>query len=373
MIALTDRRQCCGCSACASACPHGAIEMVADGMGFLYPRINPELCTDCGLCEKVCAFKAPEPKDKALAQAIRFPALMRDSQSGGLAYALMRKTILGGGVVYGAAIDSDFSVRHRRVEDEAGLQPLRLSKYVQSNMDGIPGRVLEDLKAGWKVLFTGTPCQCAGIASIAGKYRKDLLLADIICHGVPSPAVWKGYLESMERRKGKPLSAVLFRDPSLGWHEHREALFFGDEKLVSGEYTFFFYRHLMLRPSCTACPFASLNRPSDITMADCWGVEKALPGFADDNLGCSLLLANTPEGRAAVEVFPDPCERKDIDIKEVMQPNLSSASLAHKRTKSFENTYIRKGYDAVLARFGRESRSYKLEQFIQKVKRHIKI
>jgi len=345
--------------------------MTADGMGFLYPRIDPDLCTDCGICDKVCAFKPIETEASSDAEAILFPELMDSSQSGGLAYALMRKTILQGGIVYGAAINEDFSVSHRRVEDEAGLQALRLSKYVQSSMDGIPTKVLADLRAGRKVLFTGTPCQCAGIASLAGRFGENLLLADIVCHGVPSPAVWEGYLRSQERRQGKKLSSVLFRDPSLGWHEHQEALFFGDHKVVSGEYTFFFYRHLCLRPSCTACPFSSLKRPSDITMADCWGVEKALPGFADDNRGCSLLLVHSEKGREAVKDFPDSCKRENVDISKVMQPNLSLASKAHKRAKSFENTYIRKGYDVVLARFGRESRSYKLEQFIKKVKRHI--
>ena len=364
MIRLADRKDCCGCGACAAVCPHGAITMVPDGMGFRYPRVDMDRCVDCHRCEDVCAFDAQEiPRTSRgmtgascpanaghlMAEAIRFPALMDRSQSGGLAFALMRKAVRGGMVVYGAAIDADFAVRHRRVECEEELEPLRLSKYVQSELD--PQPVLEDLKAGRRVLFTGTPCQCAGVGSLCRKYRDRLLLADILCHGVPAPNVWRDYLAEQERRQGKKLTRVLFRDPSLGWHEHKEALFFGDEKRVSGEFTELFYRHLMLRPSCTVCPFASVQRVSDLTMADCWGVEKALPGFADDNRGCSLLLCNTPEGKAFAADFPaERVERRPVALKKVMQANFLAPSTPKDGADLFENTYLRRGYSVALRR-----------------------
>lgn len=383
MIRLADRKDCCGCGACAAVCPHGAITMVPDGMGFCYPRVDMDRCVDCHRCEDVCAFATnrsgkgvrqacrphrtegggtqfahelstaeplcPEVKGEVMAEAIRFPALMDRSQSGGLAFALMRKAVRGGMVVYGAAIDADFAVRHRRVEREEELEPLRLSKYVQSELDPLP--VLEDLKAGRRVLFTGTPCQCAGVGSLCRKYRDRLLLADILCHGVPAPSVWRDYLAEQQRRQGKKLTRVLFRDPSLGWHEHKEALFFGDEKRVSGEFTELFYRHLMLRPSCTVCPFASVQRVSDLTMADCWGVEKALPGFADDNRGCSLLLCNTPEGKAFAADFPaERVERRPVALEKVMQANFLAPSTPKDGADLFENTYLRRGYSVALRR-----------------------
>lgn len=369
MISLTDRNQCCGCSACADSCPHGAIRMQADGMGFKYPVVDEDKCVDCGICEKICAFHPIQKQETPKCEAIRFPDLLSASQSGGLGFAIMHKAILEGYVVYGAAIADDLSVRHIRVTDEDGLAPLRLSKYVQSDMTGIPAKVLEDLEAGSKVLFTGTPCQCAGVASIAGKYRNRLLLVDIICHGVPSPAVWKSYLE--EKSKGRKLTGALFRDPALGWHDHRETLIFEDGKEVSDEYTFLFYRHLMLRPSCHICPFASLSRPSDITMADFWGVEKDIPGFADDNLGCSLLLTHTEAGAAFCREFPDECVRTTAPIPTDKQPNLYAPSKPGKHAESFENVYIRRGYSAAARRFGRQSLPVRMERFIKKVKRHI--
>ena len=242
---------------------------------------------------------------------------------------------------------------------------------MQSDLDGIPQQVRDDLQAGRQVLFTGTPCQCAGIASLAGGRRNQLLLADIICHGVPSPAVWSAFLRDKEKRHGRKLTGALFRDKALGWHDHRETLLFGDEKVVSNEYTFLFYRHLMLRPACTVCPFASLRRPSDITMADCWGVEQALPGFADDNRGCSLLMVHTEAGKAFSEEFPDVCVRTAIPVPTEKQPNLYTPSLPHKKADVFRRVFLHRGYAAAWKRFSPESRGYRLEKFIEKVKRHL--
>ena len=371
MIRIDDRSKCCGCSACADSCPHSAIRMQADGMGFKYPAVDEDKCIDCGICDSVCAFKPAAKNELMSSEAIRFPSLLDKSQSGGLGFALMRKAVLEGRIVYGAAMEKDFTVRHIRVTEESALGPLRLSKYVQSDMTGVPSMVLEDLAAGRKVLFTGTPCQCAGIASIAGKYRDNLLLADIICHGVPSPAVWKSFIDYHENANGKTVTRAIFRDKALGWHDHRETLFFGDEKKVSNEYTFLFYRHLILRPSCAVCPFASMIRPSDITMADCWGVEETLPGFADDNRGCSLLIVHSSAGKAYTSDFPDECIRKGVSIQADRQPNLFMPSKAHKCAESFENLYIRKGYAAAARRYGEGSFGNRIDIFIKKVKRHI--
>ena len=373
MINLLHRENCCGCGACAAACPHGAIRMEADGMGFRYPVVDQTLCVDCGLCEKVCAFHSAHSYSDPRAEAIRFPSLMDRSQSGGLSAALMRKAAGEGYVVYGAALDKDLVVRHRRAETLEEVEALRLSKYVQSDMEGIPAQVLADLKAGRRVLFTGTPCQCAGIGSLCEARREQLLLADIVCHGVPSPAVWKGYLDYAAAEKGAAVMDALFRDPSLGWHEHKERLFFADgSSEVQDQYTFLFYRHLMLRPSCAVCPFASLRRPSDISMADCWGVETALPGFADDNRGCSLLLLNTPAGEAFTQDFPDACERKALDVLQVMQRNLSAPTKPNRYAGSFENDYLRKGFAFVHGHYGRQSFNYKLEQWIWSVKKRFR-
>lgn len=366
MIRLPNRESCCGCGACSAVCVHAALEMKADAMGFPYPVVNSEACVDCGLCERVCAFHRPDDYVAPRAFAVRFPALLDGSQSGGLATAVMRKAVREGYVVYGAAMDADYVVRHRRVETLEDLEPLRLSKYVQSETTSILAPLVADFKAGRKVLFTGTPCQCAGMASLAGLYRGRLLTADIICHGVPSPAIWKDYLDYVQEREGEKLTGAFFRDPALGWHDSRETLLFGERRVVSRNYNFLYGHNLILRPSCAACPFASAAHPSDITMGDCWGVEKALPGFADDNRGCSLLLVQSPEGEAFVKEFSEDCQRAELELGAVMQENLQRPAKLHPRAKSLEKDYIRKGFPYVLRHHGIDSLANKWEGFLKK-------
>ena len=371
MINLCHREDCSGCCACAAACPHDAIRMVQDGMGFRYPEVDKSLCVDCGLCDKVCAFKPYEQSHLPKAEAIRFPEYLDKSQSGGVGYAVMRKAICEGMVVYGAAMDDDFVVRHRRVETLEGLEPLRLSKYVQSDMNGIPLQVLKDLKCGRRVLFTGTPCQCAGIGSLCGSYRDHLLLVDLICHGVPAPNVWKSYLTMRENEEGLKLTGAVFRSPNLGWHPHRETLFFGEKHIVYDDFTFLFYQHLDLRPSCGVCPFACKKRASDITMADCWGIERYLPEVEDDNRGFSVMFIHTPVGEAYTREFDENASRYHLDAEAYTQPNLEHPSVPHPKVKAFEKDFLRKGIESVIKHYGQNSRRYRWSQFVAKVKRHI--
>lgn len=375
MIHPVHKEDCCGCCACEAVCSHGAIRMVPDGMGFLYPRVDAGRCVDCGLCESVCAFTRPRSREEDVvreAEALRFPDFLDRSQSGGLAYALMRKALMAGYKVYGAAMDADFVVRHRHVEDEEGLQALRLSKYVQSDMAGIPAQVLADLKAGRDVFFTGTACQCAGVASLCRAYRSRLLLMDIVCHGVPAPYVWRDYLDYVSRRHdGKMLSAI-FRDPDQGWHASKEKLVFSDGTLIRDDYAFLYYQCYMMRPSCHACPYARLSRPSDLTAADCWGVEKVLPGFADDNRGCSLALIHTPAGRAFADDFPDRHLRSVLPVQSVLQENLQRATRPSPFAGLFAWTYRTMGFAVTFHLFGQQSllvrSARKLRRWVRTIK-----
>lgn len=372
-IVLFSRREACsGCCACAAVCPHGAIRMEADGMGFRYPVIDEDLCVRCGLCGKLCAFEALVRDAPPEAEAVRFPAHLPKSQSGGVGYALMRKAIRDGMLVYGAAMDADFVVRHHRVDTVEGLEPLRLSKYVQSDMDGIPGQVLQDLKDGRRVLFTGTPCQCAGIGSLCAPYRDRLLLVDVICHSAPSPEVWKGFLRWNESKQSARITEAVFRDPSLGWRNTRTLLVFDNGKrLHSDSFYYLFMKDLMARPSCGECPFANPRHPSDITMGDCKGVEKALPGFADDNKGCSLVLLNTQRGRLFYEETEEFRERRPVDLNQFLQLNLVSPSVPSPLAGRFEKDYLCKGYPYVQTHYGMDSLAHHFESLIKRIKRYL--
>ena len=368
MINLCHREDCSGCCACADACPHGAIRMVQDGMGFRYPEIDKSLCVDCGLCERVCAFKPLTRTNAPESYAIRFVKYLDKSQSGGLGYAIMSKAIGEGYVVFGAAMDDDFVVRHHRVETIDGLEPLRLSKYVQSDMDGIPNQVMQDLRAGHKVLFTGTPCQCAGLGSLCSKYRENLVLVDLICHGVPSPRVWNGFLNWSAEKKGAKIKRAQFRDPSLGWHSSKTRLDFeSGEVTLCSNYYHLFINNLINRPSCGVCPFASTNRPSDITIGDCWGIEKVLPGFADDDKGCSLALINTPAGERIFDNLSISDNSVKLALERVLQPSLCKPSKRHPQAEYLERVFISRGYSQVESLFGVDSPREKFKRLLHKL------
>lgn len=302
---------CCGCGACSAACPKQAISMKEDKQGFLYPAVDAALCVDCGICRKACpqtqGVSQPREPLQYVAMKHTDEQLRRLSRSGGIFAALAQKVLKEGGVVYGAAFDQDLRVRHIRVAQPEELPRLQGSKYVQSRMDDSMVQAAQDLKAGRRVLFSGTPCQIEGLLrwiSAASIPSERLLTVDVVCHGAPSPLVYERYLDDQERRMGGTITTFNFRDKDKGWRAHVEsmtALVDGAvKKEYSTEFTDLFYQHNMLRPSCYACPFACRDRSSDLTIADYWGVEKHLPEM-DDDTGVSLVMPHTQTGRKALE------------------------------------------------------------------------
>ena len=198
MIHIADKHNCCGCSACASVCPRGCISMRADSEGFLYPEADAQACIDCGLCEKVCnelhPFTRSEPL-KVLAAVNRDEAVRMKSSSGGLFHLLARRTIEEGGVVFGARFDSDWQVLIDYADTMEGVKAFMGSKYVQARIADSYKDARRFLSEGRKVLFSGTPCQIAGLHQFLRREYANLLTVDIVCHGTPSPKVWGLYLE----------------------------------------------------------------------------------------------------------------------------------------------------------------------------------
>lgn len=238
MIVIADPRNCCGCTACQSICPHDAISMCPDPLGFLYPKVDVSKCVECGLCEKVCQFN--EHYDTSLnlrepeAYAVRhkdMDELMR-SRSGAAFVAISDYVLENGGVVYGAGYKDHFRVSHKRAASKQERDEFRGSKYVQSDLSDVFRAVRKDLQDGLFVLFSGTPCQTAGLnAYIGPKLRERLLLVDIVCHGVPSPYIWRDYLDFLERKRGARIVCVNFRDKvKYGWDAHLETYRFEGEE-----------------------------------------------------------------------------------------------------------------------------------------------
>ncbi len=381
MIRLAEKADCCGCSACAAVCPHGAITMVPDVLGFMYPSVDAGKCVDCGLCERVCAFNDEYDRSLNLSEVMAFGARHKDkkelesSRSGAVFIAVSDHVLDSGGVVYGAGYTEHFRVVHKRAETKRERDEFKGSKYVQSDMGGCFSQVKEDLKQGRTVLFTGTPCQTAGLNSYVGKnLRKNLYLMDIVCHGVPGPNIWRDYLSYLERRKGAGISCVDFRDKKeFGWAAHRESYEYqgGGRESMTG-YTVLFYEHIMLRPSCGKCHFANIVRPSDLTLADFWGWEKAAPGFNADDRGASLVLVNTEKGSSLLGSVRDDMDVVDVELDKCMQPNLRRPSALNPKSGTFADDYARRGFEYVYRKYGEDGWRYKFRMLKWKVKQWLR-
>ncbi len=302
MIQIKDKADCCGCTACASICPKDAIIMEPDILGFKYPSVDLSKCIDCGLCEKVCAFNENYDKSLNLEEPEIYAARHKDiheietSRSGATFIAISDYILENGGIVYGVGYKDHFRVAHKRATTKEERNEFKGSKYVQSDLDGIFRQVKEDLKQGNTVLFSGTPCQTAGLNSYIGKkLRENLVLVDIVCHGVPSPYIWRDYLSYIEKKYKNKVVKVDFRDKSrMGWSGHIESFVFDNGKKIESKiYTILFQQNIMLRQSCGKCFFTNFKRPSDLTIGDYWGWKKISDNFNADNKGCSLVFINT--------------------------------------------------------------------------------
>lgn len=375
MIQIKDPRLCCGCTACASACTHNAITMEPDALGFLYPIVDIEKCVKCGLCENVCAFNADYDKSENLPEAKTFALRHNDmnqvmnSQSGGAFVALSDYVLNLGGVIYGATFSNEFrKVIHVRTVTKKERERLRGSKYTQSDLNDVFSAVKRDLIEGKLVLFSGTPCQTAGLNSFVGrKWRKNLILVDIVCHGTPSPAIWHDYLDYLEQKYGK-IEYACFRDKkAFGWKSHCESFVFsGNRKYSSDSYTYLFYRHIMMRHSCSVCPFTNVNnRPSDITIGDCWGAQK-YNLFGNDDKGISLVILNTYKGISLFDKISNTVKTIPIEIANFLQPNLQSPTIQHPKRIDFESDYSKKGFKFVLKKYGNKPLRYRLKRLIPK-------
>lgn len=373
MIKINDPADCCGCTACASICNHDAISMEPDALGFLYPKVDESKCTNCGLCEKVCAFNDNYDKSWNLPKPDAYAARHKDmneimkSRSGAAFVAISDYILERGGVVYGAGYKDHFRVAHKRATTKEERDEFRGSKYVQSDLTGVFRQVKQDLKNGLTVLFSGTPCQTSGLNSYVGKkLRENLVLIDIVCHGVPGPYLWRDYLAYLEKKQGDTISVVNFRDKEeFGWKAHRETFkFVNGGKMI---FTYLFYKHIMFRRSCGKCHFCNTTRPSDITIADFWGWEKTDRHFNEDDKGCSLVLVNTEKGR---KIFREASLQMNViptELEKCLQTHLRKPSGLHPSSKQFMRDYTDYGFIYVMKKYGNAGLRSRLKSFFKRI------
>ncbi len=373
MIILSHKEDCCGCTACLSVCPKQCIRMEKDEEGFLYPKIDTESCIDCEQCEKVCpCLNSTTPREpmESYASIHQEETIRQNSSSGGIFTALAEATIRNGGVVFGARFDNGFQVIHDYTEILEGLTAFRGSKYVQSELGECFRQTEAFLKEGREVLFSGVPCQIAGLRAFLRKEYPHLITVDILCHGVASPAVWADFLKPYRGiRLPDTLKQITFRDKRNGWkqyglclHYTKGELFFKqkDNLYMKGNFA-----NLYLRPSCHACPDRCFRAGSDVTLGDCWGIEKQSDAsFCTDNKGVSLVLVHTTKGAERIQQIKPYTSYAPIDYHELEPYNpaiRSCAERTHKRERFFVRWQQQEPLGKIVASLTRPSLIKQLE------------
>lgn len=379
MITINNKIDCCGCTACASVCSHNAITMEEDALGFLYPRVDVSKCTNCGLCEKVCQFSSSYNRFDNFDNPTIYLGRLKDdsqlqkSQSGGLFYILAKDFILNNGVVYGASFNEKWHVTHQKVTDLEGLESLRMSKYVQSDMRGVFQSIKKDLIENKHVLFSGTPCQVSGLKSyVPLRLHSNLFCIDIVCHCVPSPKIWKDYIAYLEdKNKGKIVKAT-FRDKRFGWHGAKESFLFEDGSI---EYrrtsNTLFFKLLSIRESCTNCPYTNTKRVGDITLGDFWGLPKDSK-YEKDNKGVSLILVNSEKGNALLEHISNSIILEEGERFNYKQPQLRQPVKMNPLRQEFIEDYTSRGFKYIAYKYSDCGWRYKKDICISMIKTIIK-
>ncbi len=350
--------------------------MIADDEGFQYPVVNSQDCINCGSCEIVCPVIHKQQPDKRK-QTTAFAAINHNeeirlqSSSGGIFTVIAEYIINQNGVVFGGAFSDNFkAVEHICVDNTDDLRKLRGSKYVQSKIGDTYKQAKAVLDNGRIVLFTGTPCQIAGLYTYLQKPYDNLYTQDIICHGVPSPMVWQKYVEDHEKKAGAATRRMFFRYKKYGWKTFSVLFEFSNstayvKKLHDDPYMKAFLSNLCLRPSCYDCSFKSVQRQADITLADFWGVWDVEPDMYDDK-GTSAVLIHSAKGAKIIDELSSQLICKNVDLDSVVSNNPAireSVKLTNSRKKFFKLIKTH-SIDETVIKLCRPPRSSKIKSII---------
>lgn len=327
-MSLPSINECCGCTACAAICPCDAISLRPDNEGFLQPFVSESLCVSCGKCEKACPVLNARPPRVPIGV---YAAKSKDdeerlrSTSGGVFSLLARSVLQQGGVVFGVSWKVvGCEAAHIAVETLDGLATLRESKYVQSDMNGCYRQAKRFLAEGRKVLFSGCPCQIAGLKAFLGREYSNLFLQEVICNSVPSPRALREWTKGeLEKLPGEELLSVHFRDKQRGWHSTTLKYRFATtttDSLETCTYYKLWQRGFTVRRSCIECRFREFRSGADLTIGDFWGVEKVIPEI-DDDKGISVVMVNTDKGLKLWEAVRRNTEYHDVAYTDVLKGN----------------------------------------------------
>ena len=342
MKQVLEKSRCTGCTACMNICPKGAITMVEDTDGFKYPVIDQDKCVNCGLCVKTCPVlntKENKSLNKCYVGYNKDEEVRLNSSSGGI-FSLIANHILDQkGIVIGAAFNENNELKHIAIEKNKDLNKLMGSKYLQSDLNDIFKYIKENIKER-KILFVGTPCQVGGLKAFIKNDYNNLICIDLVCHGVPSPKLFKKYIEELENENGNLLN-YNFRDNSTGWDTYSNTATFKDKTITEdrkqNKYMKLFLSDVALRQSCFNCNFKLGNKYSDITLGDFWGIKNHYPEMYNKS-GVSAIIINTKQGEELFNNINKDIEYKECKLEEILSGN-PSLKISGKEPKTRDNFF----------------------------------
>lgn len=367
-----DINYCSGCMACINACPENAMTMIENENGFILPHIDDDKCIDCGICYNVCDFIKEKKEDLTIKEAyslvINDKEALYNSTSGGAFTAISDFVLKHGGVVVGAVMEDDFTVKHVVAETTDERDKMRGSKYVQSDIGFLFRKIKKFVKNDRYVMFVGTPCQCAGLESYLGKDRDKVLIVDFLCHGVPNNAFFKEHIKYMEEYSGKKIKDYSFRGKKYGWTAAVQYLTLSDKKKIAPiknqAYKSFFSKNNSLRNSCFNCKYRSHHRYSDITIADFWSIEKFTK--KKNEKGVSFILINSNQGKDIIQETKQTATLNQYPVEDILF-RVSTKPPTRNKTKEFWDTYHEKGYSALIEKYYKPSLYRKFRFMVKKI------
>ncbi len=356
-------KKCTGCRACEQICPKSCISMKKNEEGFLYPTINKNRCINCGMCKQTChvenKYKETTKTQEVYAMKPKNENISKKSTSGGMFFILAKYVLQQNGSVYGCAFTNELKAQHVRIKKEEELDKLRGSKYVISDTSNMFSNVKEDLNNNQFVLFTGTPCQIAGLKKFLNKDYEKLITMDFVCHGVPSQELFSNYIKWLENKLNDKIINYEFRNKEKkDWGIEFTAKIEtkrGIIKYLKADFDPYYSAFLsgkIYRECCYECEYASVKRVSDITVGDFWGIEKIEPSFYSE-LGVSLIIVNTKKGEKILEEIKDDLILKNVTMNDAIKKN-------HNLTHPSEKKVERKEIYIKMDNFGNCAKKYML-------------
>ena len=370
MIDKVSVQECAICGACINACPVDAISLGKVHLDFRYPQINEDICIHCSQCEKACPIlgnkgKPGEGYPVAFAAKSENDPMRMRSSSGGVFYELADQMLRDGGYVCGAVFDDEFHVKHILSDAKEDILRMMGSKYAQSDVGYCYREVKDMLEKGCKVLFSGCPCQVAGLRTFLGKEYPNLVLVELICHGIPSDHMLQTYIGMQERKYGARLTRMEFRNKKKGWHNSSVRMEFGHHRtyskpIAADAYMNGFLGSVTLKPTCYQCHFRNFTAGSDIILGDFWGAEVELP--EDDNKGISAILVNSGKGMDIIDRCNLALTPANVETVIRYNKNLLCSAAPSPQRSSFYASADTNGLEEAIRRYLEESTIQKLKR-----------